>query len=202
VIGIAALAAAIGCDALRPIMPLRSEPVDLSPLLEFESTFGSSIRLQSAFADYQPIVIGGVQLQNGSVRGDGIVDLVRETYDSELDEFHSWSVDVTVTLFDTGARAERDLDSTCHSFAHGGASGSPVRWQDGVYCATPVVRRPTDPQNQYQPSSLYSSWVFVRRDRIVLRLYERHEGSPKSAKNAIIQDLAARLEKLSSLASE
>src|SRR4030095_2296184 len=125
-------------------------------------------RSAPAFPDYEPVVVAGIQQRNGTARRDGIVDLVKETYDSELDEFHSWTIDVTVTLFESAARAVRDLDSSCYSFAHGGAPDGRIRWQDGVYCAAPVVRRPNDPENLYQPTELYSSWVFVRRDRIVL----------------------------------
>ena len=124
------------------------------------------------------------------------MDLVKKTYDTELDESHSWTVDVSVTLFDTSEQATRELDSSCYSFSRGGASGGPVRWQNGVYCASPIVHRRTDPLKLYLPANLYSSWVFVRRDRIVLRLYERHEGSAKSAKNAIIVELADRLSRL------
>jgi hypothetical protein len=189
-IGIVALVAGMGCSTTaRP----ESEPVDLSPLLAVHTD--ASIGLSAGFPDYDAVVVDGVQQWNGQARSDGVVDLVKETYDSELDETHSWFVDVTVTLFDSSARATRVLDSSCHSFARGGASGNPVRWQDGVYCASSVVHRRTDPSNQYLPSNLYSSWVFVRRDRVVLRLYERHEGSARSAKNAIIKELAGRMAK-------
>lgn len=189
-VGIIALVAVTGCaTALRP----QPQPVDLSPLLAVHTD--SSIGLSSAFPDYEALVIDGVQQWNGQARLDGVVDLVMETYDSELNDAHSWSVDVTVTLFDSSARAARVLDSSCQSFARGGASGNPVRWQDGVYCASSIVRRRTDPLNLYLPSNLYSSWLFVRRDRVVLRLYERHEGSAKSAKNAIIAELAGRMSK-------
>ena len=189
-LGIVALVAAMGCAAIRP----QAEPVDLSPLLEVE--IDRPIDLPSGFPDYEALVIGGVQQRNGQDRRDGVVDLVKKTYDSELDESHTWTVDVSVSRFDTPARAALDLDSSCYSFSRGGASGSPVRWRDGVYCASSIVHLRTDPLNLYFPSNLYSSWVFVRRDRIVVRLYERHEGSAKSAKNAIIAELAERLSRL------
>jgi hypothetical protein len=189
-VGIVALAAAMGCATIRPTPP---QPVDLSPLLDVQ--IDPSIGLSSALPDYEALVIGGVQQRTGKARQDGVVDLVKKTYDSELDEFHSWTVDVSVSLFDTPAQAARDLDSSCYSFSRGGASGNPVRWQDGVYCTSPIVHLRNDPLNLYLPANLYSSWVFVRRDRIVLRLYERHHGSPKSAKNAIIVELAERLSK-------
>ena len=189
-VGIVALVVATGCAT---VVGRQAEPVDISPLLAVHTD--ASIGLSSAFADYEAVVIDGIQQWNGQPRLDGIVDLVTETYGSELDEAHSWFVDVTVTLFDSSARAGRVLDSSCHSFARGGASGNPVRWQDGLYCASSVVHRRTDPSNSYLPSNLFSSWLFVRRDRVVLRLYERHEGSAKSAKNAIIAELAERLSK-------
>jgi hypothetical protein len=121
---------------------------------------------------------------------------LKQTYDSELDEAHRWFVDVSLTLFDTPERATRDLDSSCNSFARGGASGGPVRARKGVYCISSVTRQSSDPQGLYLPSNFYSSWLFVRRDRLVVRLYERHKGSAKSAKSPIIQDLAERLGKL------
>jgi hypothetical protein len=189
-VAIVALVAATGCTSA--VLP-RAEPVDLSPLLAVHTD--ASVGLSSAFPDYEAVVVGGVQQWNGQTRSDGVVDLVKETYDSELDASHSWFVDVTVTLFDSPERATRVLDSSCHSFARGGASGYPVRWQDGVYCASSVVHRRTDPLNLYLPTNFFSSWVFVRRDRVVMRLYERHEGTTKSAKNAIIVELAERLSK-------
>ncbi len=188
-VGIVALAAAMGCATVRPT----PQPVDLSPLLEVQ--IDPSIRLSSAFPDYEALVRGTIQERTGQVRRDGVVDLVKKTYDSELDEFRRWTVDVSVTLFDTSEQAARDLDSSCYSFARGGASGNPVRWQDGRYCASSIVHLRNDPLNLYLPSNLYSSWVLVRRDRLVVRLYERHEGSAKSAKNAIIVELADRLSK-------
>jgi hypothetical protein len=171
----------------------RPEPVDLSPLLEVHTD--PSIRLFAAFPDYEAPVIGRVQERNGQLRRDGVVDLVKKTYDSELDEFHSWTVDASLTLFDTSEEAARDLDSSCDSFSRGGASGHPVRWQNGVYCVSSIVHLRNDPLHAHLPANLYTSWVFVRRDRIVVRLYERHQGSPKSAKNAIIVELAERLSK-------
>jgi hypothetical protein len=51
------------------------------------------------------------------------------------------------------------------------------------------------------PANVYSSWVIVRNDRLVLRLYERHVDSSKSAKNRIIAEIAERLAKLSPPAS-
>jgi hypothetical protein len=188
-VGIVILVAATGCATIQP----QPQPIDLSPLLEVQ--IDPSIGLSSAFPDYEALVIGGVQQRTGKARRDGVVDLVKKTYDSELDEFHSWTVDVSMSRFDTPAEAARDLDSSCYSFSRGGASGNPVRWQDGVYCTSPIVHLRNDPLNLYLPANLYSSWVFVRRDRIVLRLYERHHGSPKSAKNAIIAEIADRLSK-------
>lgn len=194
-VGIVALVAAAGCATVRP----HAQPVDLSPLLEVQ--IDPSLDLSSAFPDYEAVVIGGVQQRSGQSRRDDVVDLVKKTYDTELDESRSWTVDVSVSRFDTAARAARDLDSSCYSFSRGGASGNPVRWRDGVYCASSIVHLRNDPLNLYLPSNLYSSWVFVRRDRIVLRLYERHEGSAKSAKNPIIVELAERLSGLTSAPS-
>jgi hypothetical protein len=176
-----------------------AQSVDLSPLLEVQPD--PSIDLSLAFPDYEAVVIGGVQQRNGQPGRDGVVDFVRKTYDSELDEFHSWTVDVSVSLFETPAGAARDLDSSCDSFSRGGASGNPVRWQDGVYCASSIVHLRNDPLKLNLPANLYSSWVFVRRDRIVLRLYERHVGSAKSAKNSIIAELAERLSRRASSAN-
>lgn len=188
-VSIVALVAATGCATVRP----HAQPVDLSPLLEVQTD--PSIDLASAFPDYEALVIDGVQQRSGQARQDSVVDLVKKTYDSELDESHSWTVGVSVSRFDTSARAARDLDSSCYSFSRGGASGNPVRWRDGAYCVSSIVHLRNDPLN-HMPSNIYSSWVFVRRDRIVVRLYERHEGSAKSAKNAIIVELAERLSTL------
>jgi hypothetical protein len=190
-LGVVVLAAATGCAGIRP---QTQQPLDLSPLLEVET--GPAVRLSAALPDYEALVIGGVQQRTGQAGPDGVVDLVKKTYDTELDEFHSWTVNVSVSLFDTSTRAARDLDSSCDSFSRGGAAGSPVRWQDGAYCASSIDHRRSDSTNLYLPSNLYSSWVFVRRDRIVVRLYERHEGSATSAKNAIIAELAERLSRL------
>jgi len=193
---LAALVAATGCETFHPptLFPA-PEPVDLTPLLEVETD--ASHGLAAVFPDYEALVIGGVQQWNGQVRQDGVVELLKGSYDSELDEAHRWFVDVTVTLFDTPARAARDLDSSCYSFRRG-AGDSPVRARKGQYCASPAVQAHTDSQNLYLPANVTSSWVFVRRDRIVVRLYERHMGSAKSAKNGIIGDIAARLGKLKS----
>ncbi len=120
-----------------------------------------------------------------------MIDLVTETYDSELDVANRWVVDVTVTLFDTPARAARDLDDSCYSFAHGGGAGG-VRWQQNHYCISSVLHLRNDLRT-HLPVDNYFSWVMVRRDRLVVRLYERHNGSTKSAKNRIIQEIAERL---------
>lgn len=191
-VGIVALVAATGCaQVIRPVIRPQTQPVDLSPLLEVHAD--PSIGLPYVFPDYEALVNGGVQQRNGRAGPDGVVDLVKKTYDTELDEFHSWTVDVSVSLFDSSARAAEDLDSSCDSFSRGGASGSPVRWQDGLYCISSIVHHRNDPLNLHLPANLYSSWVFVRNNRIVVRLYERHEGSAKSAKNEIIAELARRL---------
>jgi hypothetical protein len=171
-----------------------AQPIDLAPLLQVETD--PSRGLSAGFSDYDALVIGGIQQWNGQPRTDGVVDLVKQTYDSELDGAHRWFVDATVTLFDSAAHAARDIDSSCYPYARGGAAGGGVRARKGVYCVSPVTLMRTDPQNLYLPAKVYSSWVFVRRDRIVVRLYERHKGSKESAKNPIIVDVANRLSKL------
>ena len=193
-LALAALAAATGCAAIRP----RAESVDLAPLLEVQTE--PSTTLLPAFPDYEALVLAGVPRTMGGARPDGVVDRFAETYDWEQNVARSWSIDVSVTLFDTAARAVRDLDSSCNSFAVGGAWG-PIRWEEGLYCVSTVMQRPTDPRNNYTLADFYTSWVFVRRDRIVLRLYERHKDSPKSAKNQIIVELAERLSRLNASAS-
>jgi hypothetical protein len=190
-----ALVTATGCAAIRP----DPQPIDLSPLMAVRPD--PAIGLSFAFPDYQALVTDGVQQRNGEARRDGVVDFVTKTFDSELDELHSWTVDVRVIRFDTPEGAARDLDSSCHSFSRGGAAGEPVRWQDGAYCFSSIGHRHTDPQNLYLPADLYSSWVFVRRDQIVVRLYERHLGSEKSARNRIILEVAERLSRLTPSAS-
>jgi hypothetical protein len=187
---VAALAAAVGCAGAIGPAP---QSVDLAPLLEVRPDLSKG--MARAFPDYGALVLGGVQQWNGKPSRDGVVELVKDTYDTELDESHTWSVDATVTLFDTAESASRDLNDSCYSFAHGGAS-APVRSRDGVFCISPVLHVRSDPLRMYLPSNLYSSWVIVRNDRLVVRLYERHVGSPKSAKNRIIAEIAERLGKL------
>ena len=170
------------------VTPVRSQAqsVDLAPLLEVHPDLSNG--MARAFPDYEVLVLGGVQKSNGKPSRDDVVERVQETFDTELDESNTWSVGATLTLFDSTASAARDLDASCYSFAHGGAS-APVRSRDGIYCISPVL-------HVNQASNIYSSWVIVRNDRLVLRLYERHAGSPKSAKNRIIAEIAARLSQL------
>jgi hypothetical protein len=195
IIGVVALVAATGCEnPIRSFRPPPVERVDLSPLLE--APIDSSVGLSAAFPDYEAVVIGGVQQSNGQVRKDGIVDVVTETYDANPARARTWYTDVIVTRFDTSERAARDLDSSCYSFVSGEAPDHPTRWKEGDYCLSSVLRRPTDPGNSYVPAEVYSSWVFVRRDRIVVRLYELHKDSAKTAKNAIIVELAERLSRV------
>jgi hypothetical protein len=181
----AVLVAVLGCAAT----PVRSsaQSVDLAPLLEVHPDLSNG--MARAFPDYEALVLRGVQKSNGKPSRNDVVELVQETFDTELDESNTWSVGATLTLFDTAASAARDLDASCYSFAHGGAS-APVRSRDGMYCISPVLHV------RSQASNIYSSWVIVRNDRLVVRLYERHAGSPKSAKNRIIAEIAARLSQL------
>ena len=51
------------------------------------------------------------------------------------------------------------------------------------------------------PTNSYFSWVIARNDRIVLRVFERHLGSPRSAKNRIIAEIAERLSGLAGAAT-
>jgi hypothetical protein len=187
----ATLMAVLGC-ALAPVSA-QAQSVDLAPLLEVHADLSNGIA--RAFPDYEALVLGGVQKWDGQPRRDGIVEQVKETFDTQLDESHTWSVDAALTLFDTAERAARDLDASCYSFAHGGAS-APVRSRDGIYCISPVLHVRNDPLRMYMAANVYSSWVIVRNDRLVLRLYERHVDSPKSAKNRIIAEIAARLSQL------
>jgi hypothetical protein len=187
----AVLLAVLGC-AVTPVSA-QAQSVDLAPLLEVRADLSNGIA--RAFPDYEALVLGGVQKRDGQPRRDGIVEQVKETFDTQLDESHTWSVDATLTLFDTAERAARDLDASCYSFAHGGAS-APVRSRDGIYCISPVLHVHNDPLRTYMAANVYSSWVIVRNDRLVLRLYERHVDSPKSAKNRIIAEIAARLSQL------
>ena len=187
----AALAAVRGCVG-TPVRSL-AQSVDLAPMLEVHADLSNG--MARAFPDYEVLVLGGIQQWNGKPSRDGVVERVKETYDTELDESHTWSVDARLTLYETAAQAGRELDSSCYSFAHGGAS-APVRSREGVYCISPVLHTRTDPLRMYQPSNLYSSWVIVRNDRLVLHLYERHVGSPRSAKNRIIAEIAERLSRL------
>ena len=187
----AVLLAVLGC-AVTPVSA-QAQSVDLAPLLEVHADLSKGIA--RAFPDYEALVLGRVQKRDGQPRRDGIVEQVKETFDTQLDESHTWSVDATLTLFDTAERAARDLDASCYSFAHGGAS-APVRSRDGIYCISPVLHVHNDPLRTYMAANVYSSWVIVRNDRLVLRLYERHVDSPKSAKNRIIAEIAARLSQL------
>jgi len=187
---IAALAVALAGAA--PVSS-RAQTVDLAPLLEVHPDLSKGVA--RAFPDYEAVVHGGVQKWNGKPSRGGVVEQIKETYDTELDESSTWSLDATLTLFDTAENAARDLNAACYSFAHGGAS-APVRSRDGVYCISPVLHTRTDSQRMYLPANIYSSWVIVRNDRLVLRLYERHIGSPQSAKNRIIAEIAARLTQL------
>ena len=177
------------------VLPVASQaqPVDLAPVLEVQPDLSGG--MARAFPDYEAIVLGGVQQWNGKPSRDGVVELVKETYDTELDESHTWSVDATVTLFDSAESATRDLDAACYSFAHGVAS-APVRSRDGIYCISPVLHVRSDPLRMYLPANVYSSWVIVRNDRLVVRLYERRVGSSKSAKNRILAEIAERLSRL------
>jgi hypothetical protein len=187
----AVLWAVLGC-AVAPVAS-QAQSIDLAPVLEVQPDLSGG--MARAFPDYEAIVLGGVQQWNGKPSRDGVVELVKETYDTELDESHTWSVDATVTLFDSAESATRDLDASCYSFAHGGAS-APVRSRDGIYCISPVLHVRSDPLRMYLPANVYSSWVIVRNDRIVVRLYERRVGSPKSAKNRILAEIAERLSRL------
>ena len=180
---VALLAAVLGCADL-PILP-QAQSIDLAPMLEVRPDLSNG--MARAFPDYDALVLGGVQQWNGRPSRDGVVEQVKETYDTVLDESSTWAVDATLTLFDTAESASHDLNDTCYSFAHGGAS-APVRSRDGVYFISPVLHM--------RSSNVYSSWVIVRNERIVLRLYERHAGSSKSAKNRIITEIAERLSKL------
>ncbi len=187
-VAVAALVALAGCAG---VLPAKQEPFDLTPLIEAQTD--PSIGLSAAFPDYDAVVVGGVNMADGRDAQDGVVDLVTETYDSELDPAQSWLVDVSVTRFDTPARAAREIDASCSSFSRGGASGHPVRWRDGVYCISSVVHQRNDPHNMYLPANFYASWLFVRSDRIVVRMYERQRRSAKSAKGEIIAEIADRL---------
>jgi hypothetical protein len=189
-LGIAVLVAILGWAPLAS----QAQNVDLAPLLEVHPDLANG--MARAFPDYEALVLGGVQQRNGKPSRGGIVEQVKKTYDTELDESNSWSVDAIATLFDTAASASRDLDASCYSFAHGGAS-APVRSRDGVYCLSPVLHVRNDTLRLNLPSNVYSSWLIVRNDRIVVRIYERHIGSKKSAKNRIIAEIAARLANLS-----
>jgi hypothetical protein len=188
---VAVLAAILGC-AVAPVAS-QAQSVDLAPILEVNPDLSHG--MTRAFPDYDVLVLGGVQQWNGKPSRDGVVEQVKETYDTVLDESHTWSVDATVTLFDTTESASRDLNDSCYSFAHGGASAQ-VRSRDGVYCISPVLHVRNEPLRLSQPESVYSSWLIVRNERIVLRLYEHHVGSAKSAKNRIIAEIAERLSKL------
>jgi hypothetical protein len=192
---VAGVAVAIGAanaePAPEPTAPRGDKTVDLSPLFEVQTDLSRGLAL--AFPDYQRIVIGGVQQSNGRARGEGIVDLVSESYDTELDTANRWVVDVHITMFDTSARAAKAIDADCYSFARSAPGG--VRWQEGDYCLSPVVRMQTDPRT-HLPANAYVSWVMARRDRVVVRLYENHRGSSESAKNRIIREIADRLAKL------
>jgi hypothetical protein len=200
----AVLLAATGCRSDSPpadpgdSLTLAPQAVDLSPILELPMDVSKGVA--RAFPDYQQLVIGGVQQSNRRVRKDGVVELLRESYDSELDEENRWVVDVSLTRFDTPARAARELDASCYSQVHGGASSS-VRWRESVYCISSVLHMHTDPRNLHLPTNTYFSWVIVRRDGLVLRLYERHQGSPKSAKNQIIREVAGRLSRIGAQSS-
>jgi hypothetical protein len=187
----AVLAALLG-GAFTPVASW-AESVDLAPLLEVQPDLSGG--MARAFPDYEAEVIGGVQQWNNKPSRGGVRERVTETYDTELDESNTWSVDATVTLFDSAESASRDLDASCYSFAHGGAS-APVRARDGVYCISPVLHMRSDPLRMYTSANMYTSWVIVRNDRIVVRLYERHVGSSKSAKNRIIAEIAERLSRL------
>ena len=187
----AVLVAVLGC-AVTPVSS-QAQSVDLAPLLEVQPDLSSGVA--RAFPDYEALVLGGVQQWNRKPSRDGIVEQVKETYDTELDESNTWSVDATVTLFDTAESASRDLDASCYSFAHGGASAV-VRSREGVFCISSVLHL-NNVQDGQRPSNSYFSWVIARNDRIVLRMYERRLGSPKSAKNRIIAEIAERLSGLS-----
>lgn len=167
-----------------------SQTVDLSPLLELPIDLSNG--LVRAFPDWELLVVRGVQQSNRKERKDGVLELVKKSYDSELDEASRWVVDVSLTLFDSPARAARDLDSACYSQAHGGAS-STVRWRNGVYCISSMLHLHNDPRSLHLPTDTYFSWVLVRRDALVVRVYERHKGSPRTAKNQIIREVADRL---------
>ena len=206
-LSVAALAAAVGCAGRSQPPPqkqpepqapqARAQSVDLAPMLEVRADLSRG--MTRAFPDYDTLVLGGVQQWNGKAARGGVVESVRKTYDTELDESNTWSVDATVLLFDTSDRAARELDASCYSFAHGGAA-SLVRAREGVFCISSVIHQSSDPV-LHLPTDTYFSWVIARRDRVVLRMFERHVGSSKSAKNRIIAEIAERLGKLSPPAS-
>jgi len=200
---VAALAAAVGCaggggavqpppKAPQPKAQAPQQSVDLAPLLEVHADLSRG--MTRAFPDYEKLVLGGVQQWNGKALDNGVVETVRKTYDTELDESNTWAVDATLILFDTPERAARELDASCYSFAHGGAS-SVVRSREGVFCISSVLYLTSDPV-LHLPANTYFSWVIARSDRVVLRLFERHAGSTKTAKNRIIAEIAERLAKL------
>src|SRR5262245_59969715 len=116
-LGLVGIAGAIGCATLRP----RPESVDLTPLLAVQTE--PSRTLLPAFPDYEALVVGGVPRTVGESRPEGVVDRFAETYDWQQNDARAWSIDVSVTLFDTAERAIRDLDTSCNSFAVGGAWG-------------------------------------------------------------------------------
>lgn len=204
---VAALAAVVGCAGGGAVQPAPKAPqpqapapqlaVDLAPLLEVRADLSHG--MARAFPDYEKLVLGGVQQWNAKAVETGVVETVRKTYDTELDESNTWAVDATLILFDTPERAARELDASCYSFAHGGAS-SVVRAREGVFCISSLMHLSSDPV-LHLPTDTYFSWVIARSDRVVLRLFERHARSTNSAKNRIIAEIAERLAKLSPSAS-
>ena len=189
-LGVAVLWAVAGFQTSALAAPEDSQAVDLSPVLELPIDLSNG--LVRAFPEWEPLVIGGIQQSTRKVRTDGVVELVKKSYDSELDEAGRWVVDVSLTLFASPARAARDLDSSCYSQAHGGAS-STVRWRNGVYCISSMMHLTSDPRSLHLPTDTWFSWVLVRRDSLVVRVYERHRSSSRTAKNQIIHEIAERL---------
>src|SRR5262245_56601451 len=108
-LGIAVLVAILGW-AGTPLAS-QAQSVDLAPLVEVHPDLATG--MERAFPDYEALVRGGVQQRNGKPSRGGIVEQVKKTYDTELDESNSWSVDAIATLFDTAASASRDLDASC-----------------------------------------------------------------------------------------
>jgi hypothetical protein len=194
----ALLSAALIAAALSACASVAPNPVDVTPVARLVAPQPG--QLVHRFPDFQAVVAYRAKTKPNAKPVKGPVEWVS----GSLAYTPSWSVEVDVLTFQSGAEAEDYRNDRCwmmsQDLGHGAKAAQLEESGGGAFqsCKTPIVELRKEAWNLPfdVPSDDYMSGAVVRNDRLVIRLVERRTGRADGAPTALdwaLAKIAARL---------